>query len=153
MTWLKSLDTLDMLKLVDFQKHEIEVEKYYDDKQISYITANKFDITHAIMNVVSNAIESYDKTVSERIVSIDVDDNDDSVVILVKDNGVGIAPNNMPSVFDPFFTTKGSRAEGSHNGFGMGLSITQKLLSENNGTISIDSALGKGSEVKIVFDK
>ncbi|HZP44441.1 MAG TPA: ATP-binding protein [Candidatus Binataceae bacterium] len=66
------------------------------------------------------------------------------VLMRVSDNGCGIAPENLQRVFDPFFTTK---AVGS--GMGLGLSICQSIVLSNQGTIKVESQLGKGTTVTI----
>jgi PAS domain S-box-containing protein len=72
------------------------------------------------------------------------------VVIRVSDNGIGIPPEHLNRVFDPFFTTKPAGS-----GVGLGLSLCQRIILANRGTIRIDSEVGKGTSVTIclpVFD-
>jgi len=66
------------------------------------------------------------------------------VVMRVVDNGRGIASENLERVFDPFFTTK---AAGS--GVGLGLSICQRIVLTNHGTIRVESESGAGTAVTI----
>jgi PAS domain S-box-containing protein len=66
------------------------------------------------------------------------------VMVRIKDNGCGIAPENLERVFDPFFTTK---AAGS--GMGLGLSICQSIVLSNQGTIKVESQPGQGTTVII----
>ncbi|HJU29624.1 MAG TPA: ATP-binding protein, partial [Candidatus Binataceae bacterium] len=65
-------------------------------------------------------------------------------MIRVADNGCGIAPENLERVFDPFFTTKPAGA-----GVGLGLSLCQNIVLTNQGTIRVESTVGKGSTVTI----
>ena len=62
----------------------------------------------------------------------------------VTDNGIGIPPEHLSRVFDPFFTTKAAGA-----GVGLGLSLCQRIILANLGTIRIDSEIGKGTAVTI----
>ena len=57
----------------------------------------------------------------------------------VIDNGIGIPPEHLSRVFDPFFTTKPAGA-----GVGLGLSLCQRIILANFGTIRIDSEIGQG---------
>ena len=65
------------------------------------------------------------------------------VVVDITDNGSGIAAEHLDQVFYPFFSTKAS------SGMGLGLSESQKLLAQYNGTIIIDSRPGRGTTVTI----
>ncbi|MEH0741003.1 cache domain-containing protein [Vibrio cholerae] len=60
------------------------------------------------------------------------------VVIQVEDHGCGIKPENLTRIFSPFYTTK-------REGTGLGLSVSQSLLSQTGGEITVASTLGKGS--------
>ncbi len=66
------------------------------------------------------------------------------VVMHVVDNGIGIPSDSLERVFDPFFTTKPAGA-----GAGLGLSLCQRIILSNKGTIRLDSRLGKGTDVMI----
>jgi two-component system sensor histidine kinase HydH len=66
----------------------------------------------------------------------------DRVVIVVKDGGVGIRPQDLAHVFDPYFTTK--RA-----GTGLGLPIAKNIVDGLGGTISVSSVPGTGAEIRI----
>jgi len=64
--------------------------------------------------------------------------------IAVIDSGIGIEKEHMGKIFNPFFTT-------DPKGTGLGLSIVQKLLEKNNGSIQIDSMIGKGTRALILL--
>ena len=66
------------------------------------------------------------------------------MLIAVVDNGIGIPREHLERVFDPFFTTKPAGA-----GVGLGLSLCQRIILANQGTIRIDSEVGKGTAVTI----
>ncbi|HXZ89362.1 MAG TPA: ATP-binding protein [Candidatus Binataceae bacterium] len=66
------------------------------------------------------------------------------VVMRVVDNGCGIAPENVERVFDPFFTTKPAGS-----GVGLGLSLCQRIVLNNQGTIRMQSEIGAGTTVAI----
>jgi signal transduction histidine kinase len=62
----------------------------------------------------------------------------------VSDNGVGIPAENLGRVFEPFFTTKPAGA-----GAGLGLSLCQRIILNNHGSISVESEVGKGTTVTV----
>ena len=63
-------------------------------------------------------------------------------VIHVKDEGCGIKPENLKRIFSPFYTTK-------RDGTGLGLSVSQSILSQSGGELRVDSEWGKGSQFSI----
>ena len=68
------------------------------------------------------------------------------VFIKVVDNGIGIPREHLERVFDPFFTTKPAGA-----GVGLGLSLCQRMILSNQGTIRVDSEVGRGTAVTITL--
>jgi two-component system, NtrC family, sensor kinase len=75
-----------------------------------------------------------------RSVGADVAGWGDYARIDVRDEGVGIPPDNLHHIFDPFFTTKGVR-----EGTGLGLSIAYGIVEDHGGWIDVESVVGKGS--------
>ncbi len=68
------------------------------------------------------------------------------VALSIHDNGCGIAAKNIDHIFDPYFTTKEVG-----NGSGLGLSVVHGLTRDHNGTIVVDSELGRGTTFTIYF--
>jgi signal transduction histidine kinase len=63
-------------------------------------------------------------------------------VISVRDNGTGIAPEDLPRIFDPFFTSK-------TRGSGLGLTTVNRIVSDHGGEVKVSSTPGKGTEVHL----
>jgi signal transduction histidine kinase len=95
----------------------------------------------ALRNIVTNAIEAMPDGGNLEL-SLDFQPN--ALVISVKDHGLGITPQDLPNVFDPFFTSK-------TRGSGLGLTAAHRIVSDHGGEIVIHSAVGQGTEVKIVL--
>ena len=68
----------------------------------------------------------------------------DGTIIQVEDNGTGIAVEIIEDIFVPFYTTKKS-------GSGIGLSLSRQIMQNHDGTISVKSIPGKGSEFSLKF--
>jgi signal transduction histidine kinase len=71
---------------------------------------------------------------------------DDRVSVIVKDRGVGIAPQDLSRIFDPYFTTK-------RTGSGLGLPIAKNIIEGLGGSIAIASRQGEGTEIRIVLPR
>ncbi len=69
-----------------------------------------------------------------------------SVVVEIRDTGVGMAPDVLSRVFEPFFTTKPGGV-----GTGLGLAICKTLVTSAGGTIEVDSKVGKGTRVRVTL--
>ena len=73
-------------------------------------------------------------------VDISAETGDGFVRLHFRDNGIGIAPENLTSVFEIF-----KRASHNHEGTGIGLSIVKKAVERMGGTVELESELGRGS--------
>jgi signal transduction histidine kinase len=66
--------------------------------------------------------------------------------LVVRDNGRGIEPTDLDRIFDPYFTTKNFAG-----GAGLGLSVVHGIVSGNSGVITVDSKVGRGTEISLFF--
>jgi signal transduction histidine kinase len=108
---------------------------------IPAIVADKGQLQQALINLLINAIEATDPSGVITVACRSLLDNS-RVEITVEDNGAGIAPETIDKIFDPFFTTRDS-------GTGLGLSITSGIVAQHGGTITVDSAVGRGTTFTI----
>lgn len=76
-----------------------------------------------------------------------VEANADVVGFLVDDDGIGMTPEQLKSLFTVFFSTKGSK------GTGLGLFITDKVIRQHGGTITVDSAVGRGARFGVMLPR
>lgn len=108
-------------------------------------------IHRALLNVVTNAIDAAAAGEDEKNsgpvvdVSIDFETRSGTVSIHVEDNGDGIAPDQLAKIFAPFQSTKGSR------GTGLGLPVSQKILREHGGDLTVQSQVGQGSTFTLTW--
>ena len=98
-------------------------------------------IREALTNLLSNAIR-YTDDGGHVVITVSIDDTD--AVISVSDDGMGIAPEDIPQTFSRFWRAEESRERAS-GGLGVGLAITKEIMDRHNGTISVESELGKGT--------
>ena len=113
------------------------------DARAKDIPLKSFDsegLHRATLNIVSNALDACEEETDGTVtVSTEFDAEANQLRIIVEDNGVGIAAHEIDKVFTVFESKKGNR------GTGLGLPVSQKILQEHGGDISVESELGKGS--------
>ncbi|QQR82747.1 HAMP domain-containing histidine kinase [Candidatus Campbellbacteria bacterium] len=109
----------------------------------------KEKVEELIMAVLSNSIK-YSKPRGKRTLSITLHGNKTHAIIHVKDNGIGIAPEDLPHIFNRFYRTPHASAQ-TERGTGLGLAIAQKIAEKHKATITIESTLGIGTHVQILF--
>lgn len=102
-------------------------------------------IQEALVNLLSNAMR-YTNEGGWVVVSVGAER--DRCVLTVRDTGIGIAPEDIPKMFSRFWRSDVSRQRVS-GGLGVGLSITKEIVDRHNGTISVESELGKGTTFTI----
>ena len=69
---------------------------------------------------------------------------EETIQIMIQDDGAGIDSADLIHVFDPFFTTRS-------NGSGLGLSIAYSIIEMHQGTIKVESEIGKGTKMLILL--
>ncbi|NCN28700.1 MAG: hypothetical protein COU67_02660 [Candidatus Pacebacteria bacterium CG10_big_fil_rev_8_21_14_0_10_44_54] len=116
-------------------------------KERAYVTTHQQSLSRILMLLLDNAIK-YSPEKSKILLSART--TRQQVFISVKDQGEGIAPKHLKAVFDRFFRISESRTKQNDvGGHGLGLSVAKELASSLGGSISLRSAIGKGSDFTI----
>ncbi|MBQ2984392.1 MAG: hypothetical protein IJD57_06325 [Candidatus Gastranaerophilales bacterium] len=123
-------------------KNRITVVKNYA-QNLPKIEAYGGQLNQVFMNILDNAQGAMKETGT---LTINAYKETSKVKIEFIDTGCGIAPENLKKVFDPFFTTK---APGE--GTGLGMSISYRVINDHNGTIEVESEVGKGTKFIITL--
>ena len=135
---IEKLHYLDKADGIDFRKEILAKCIKSDSLRLGII----------LTNILSNAIKYSDDDKSEKWVKISSDETEQSYVIEVEDNGVGIEKEYIDRVFEMFY-----RASDISDGSGLGLYIVNESIQKISGSIKLESELGKGSKVLIFFPK
>jgi signal transduction histidine kinase len=101
-----------------------------------------------IRNLLKNAIRASENGA----IRIGVENRRGKVLLSIEDNGIGIAPEDLPHIWDRFYRTKNQRDNRiQENGSGLGLVIVKKMVQLQGGSIDVVSQLGKGTTFHIDF--
>ena len=111
---------------------------------IPKIKGNAQRLEQVIINLILNACQSLINKEQAISISSLYEKKQNSVLIIVHDEGIGIPKEHLAKIKDPFFTTK--RALG---GTGLGLYVSDSIVKEHNGILSFDSSQGKGTAATI----
>ncbi|PKM65915.1 MAG: hypothetical protein CVU95_13090 [Firmicutes bacterium HGW-Firmicutes-2] len=140
-----NLSTL-MNKIVDSFEPMILNKNITLNKNISdsiAIIGDKEHFNRIFSNIISNA---YKYTNENGKISVILKQSFNKVTVIVEDTGIGIPKEDIKLVFERFYRSDLSRNRGT-GGTGIGLTITKSLVEANNGKISIQSEVGKGTKV------
>ncbi|MBZ6004784.1 MULTISPECIES: sensor histidine kinase [Paraclostridium] len=135
----------DFIKNITYTYESKALEKnikieYELNEVFAYVDKEKF--SQVIVNILVNAIKY---TNYGGNILIKVENYDDSIDIVIKDNGIGIPKEELHYIFERFYRVDKSRSKDT-GGIGVGLAISKAIVSEHGGNILVYSELGKGSE-------
>ncbi|MGF1611544.1 MAG: ATP-binding protein [Kiloniellales bacterium] len=140
----------DVVRLIipDASRERISIElDIYDE--LPALRADSRAVKQMMLNLLSNAVK-FTPQGGRVVVSARCDD--ESLRLMVQDNGIGIEPQDIDKVLTPFGQIEG-RGKESMKGTGLGLTIVKSLIELHGGRIEIDSAPGHGTTVSLVFPK
>lgn len=120
-----------------------------DVEKGAYVKGSESLLDEMITNLIDNAIKYTDKGGWAKV-SVKNDEN--SVALTVSDNGIGIPEEDKEHVFERFYRVDKSRSRAS-GGTGLGLSIVRHAAIYHNARIELDSRIGKGTRISVIFPK
>ena len=125
---------------VQAEKFNIQIEVEYPEDKVGKLFIDSEKIAWVLTNLLSNAIRYSPENGHVVIGAHQTDDN--YIEMYVQDFGKGIDPRYHKSIFDHYFRVPGTKVQGS----GLGLSISRDFVEAHNGTLTVQSELGKGSK-------
>lgn len=137
-------------------KQVLLLKSYADKKKIHikedirdtyYIKGNEEELNRLVANLLRNAID-YNRPNGE--VSLFLNHTSGTVILQIVDTGMGISSDDLKHIFERFYKADKSRSTLS-SGAGLGLSIVKEIVDRHKASIKIQSELGKGTEIKVIF--
>ena len=106
---------------------------------IPSVALDKSQMEQVFFNLLKNALEAVKDGGS---IDIDISSDDNDVITTIRDNGLGMNPEQVTHLFEPYKTSK-------EHGTGLGLMITARIVRDHGGTIAVESQLGEGTTFTI----
>lgn len=148
-TWQHVNPIIDeSITLVKTGTKKRDIEFVTDLQAHTSVEINRHHLLQILVNLQMNGIHAMDGKGKLTVVSEDwIEDGKlKGAAIHVTDEGCGIKPENLSRIFSPFYTTK-------RDGTGLGLSVSQSILSQTGGELKAESEWGKGSTFSIYLPK
>lgn len=140
-----SMEPLNLTELlrscIDNAKHVFPAFEFMEDLEGEFVVnANAERIEQVLMNLINNAVKY---SPSSRTVIIKASQNGNNARVYVTDYGIGLSDKQQERIFERFYRVEDKKYMSS--GLGMGLYISQEIISHHNGKIGVQSELGHGS--------
>ncbi|NLY46630.1 MAG: HAMP domain-containing histidine kinase [Tissierella sp.] len=138
----------DTLKMIEKQYMPRAKDNKIDmsiniSEDVQFFLGDENRIKQLLINLLENAVKF---TPAGGDVSLDAYNQDNNLVLVVKDTGIGIPPEDLPHVKEKFYKGKHSK---SHSG--IGLSICEEIVTLSNGSLEIESEVDRGTAVKVIL--
>lgn len=121
--------------------------KLENDEVLPVISGDSTQLRRVFTNLLDNAIKFSN---SKGTITISTHETADHIVVKVKDEGIGIAPEELPYIFDSFHRARGTEKK---EGFGLGLASVKAIVEGHGGRVLAESELGKGSVFTVMLPK
>jgi PAS domain S-box-containing protein len=130
------------------QSRKLEIAAYVDERLPAEVIGDAARLRQVLLNLAGNAIKFTESGGVALIVEPGIWPNE--ISFLVRDTGIGIAPESQQRIFREFEQADDSIAR-SHGGTGLGLSISERIVKRMGGRITLESKLGVGSTFEVAI--
>jgi signal transduction histidine kinase len=107
-------------------------------------------VSRALLNLIDNAIKYSGE--DDRRIDVCVRQNQENVIIEVRDRGIGIDARELGRIFDPYYRAKFSDTQ-TRRGAGLGLTLVQQIAKSHGGRVEVESQPGAGSTFRLLFPR
>jgi PAS domain S-box-containing protein len=145
---LKQVDLRALIEqvctLMDSQAnlHNIDVKVKFEQTVPTFIQCNENQMKQIFINFLKNAIEAMPNG-GQVIITVNHND-EDSILLLIIDQGEGIPEGKLKRIGEPFYTTK-------EKGTGLGFMVCRKIIEDHQGTLNISSRLNQGTTIEVIL--
>lgn len=136
-------ETLAGLDAIASEKEQVLIRDF--DLQGTLVRADRARLSQVVTNLVTNACK-YSPAESEVVISSRIEENE--LVVVVADQGLGITKEDQEKLFTPFFRSSNEEAQ-KEKGTGLGLVITRSIVEMHGGTLVLESDLGQGTTITV----
>lgn len=116
------------------------------DLSSSDVMGDKTSLVELVAILIDNAIKY---SPDGAAVALSTSVHDGTASLSVRDNGVGIAAEDLPNIFDRFYQADTSRSKQKSQGYGLGLSLAKAITERHRGIITVESIVGEGTSVTV----
>jgi len=139
-------NNISLLRELD---ENISIKLNYKNYEL-FLKCDADQISRVFLNLIKNSIESIQEKSQKngeftKIIDIEIINKNDYITTNITDNGTGFPKENIKNIIKPYFTTK-------RDGSGLGLSIVNKIISDHNGSVKLNSN-NNGAKVEITLPK
>ncbi len=133
---------------------KLQFEKYNAQIDFDFVGSNfslEGDVIH-LTNVIYNLLENALKYSPKPMISIRLAEENQQILLEIKDNGIGISEEYLPKIFDKFFRVPTGDIHNT-KGYGLGLSYVKSVVEKHKGSIEVISKIGEGSCFLVRFNQ
>lgn len=152
----KSIEVADFIKEIiqemtfDFNQEKTNINFQSNIDESVKILIDPLQMKRVIVNIIQNSMKYMDK--EERRIEVILNDAQEHIQIVIKDNGIGIKEEHLKSVFERFYRVDESRNPES-GGTGLGLAIAKQIVNQHQGSLRAYSQFGHGTKMVIELSK
>jgi two-component system, sensor histidine kinase and response regulator len=130
-------NALDSTEVLAARKDIVIITSF--DSQLLQVFGDALSLSEVFVNIIGNAIK-YSPSWSN--IHVKTERQGDKILVSVKDSGIGISPEDLPHIFEGFYRGKSGQTTAGH---GIGLAVSRQIVDAHDGSITVDSEVGKGT--------
>ncbi|MDL4840454.1 sensor histidine kinase [Aquibacillus rhizosphaerae] len=148
------MEDIDLIEVIDMVINKVKIKANQKGIDVVFNSPSHGALINAdgqrMEQIFTNLLENATRYTEQGTIQVTIINELQGIKISIVDTGIGIAEEDLPYLFDRFYRVDKSRSR-SNGGTGLGLSIVKKLVEIHDGTIEVQSTLGKGTTFILYF--